>query len=47
MEDIIAKDYDDSIEINSLTFDQDFDDVGWEPIEIDDSDEEAAEMFGY
>lgn len=36
-----------SIEIYSATFEQDFDDVGWEPEIIDDSDEDAAEMFGY
>ena len=28
-------------------FDKDFDDVGWDPIEEDDSDSDAADMFGY
>lgn len=38
---------DDSLQIHSEVFDKDFDDVGYEPIEFDDSDEEAANMFGY
>lgn len=38
---------DTEIEINSSCFSQDLDEVGYEPEEIDDSDEEAKEMFGY
>lgn len=38
---------DDSIDIHDSTFDKDFDEVGWEPEVVDDSDEEAAEMFGF
>ena len=38
---------DTEIEINQACFEQDFDEVGYDPIEIDDSDEESAEMFGY
>ena len=37
---------DDTIDIHSETFDKDFDDVGWEPEVVDDSDEEAAELYG-
>jgi len=48
MIDDINGDYiDDSIEIHGEVFAQDFDDAGWEPIEVDDSDEEAAQLFGY
>lgn len=40
--------YDDnSINIHGGTFGQDFDDVGWEPDVIDDSDSESADIFGY
>ncbi len=38
---------DDSIQIHGEVFDKDFDDVGWDPIEEDDSDSDAADMFGY
>lgn len=38
---------DESIEIHIEVFDKDFDDVAWEPEVVDDSDEEAAELFGY
>lgn len=38
---------DDSIQIHCEVFDKDFDDVGWDPIEEDDSDSDAADMFGY
>lgn len=44
MEDVIN---DDSIDIHAEVFDKDFDEVAWDPIEIDDSDEEAAETYGY
>lgn len=37
---------DDTIDIHGETFDKDFDDVGWEPEVVDDSDEEAAELYG-
>lgn len=33
--------------IHGEVFDKDFDDAGWDPVEIDDSDEEAAHEFGY
>lgn len=36
-----------SIEIYAETFNQDFDDVAFEPESIDDSDEEAANIYGY
>lgn len=36
-----------SIDIHSEVFDKDFDEVGFEPVEIDDSDEELARTFGY
>lgn len=36
----------DSIDIHSETFDKDFDDVGWELEVEDDSDAEAAELYG-
>lgn len=40
--------YDDNlIDIQSETFEKDFDDVAWEPEVIDDSDEEAAELYGF
>lgn len=48
MIDDITGDYvDDAIEIHSEILNNDFDEAGWDPIEIDDSDEEAAELFGY
>lgn len=37
---------DDTIDIHGETFDKDFDDVGWGPEVVDDSDEEAAELYG-
>lgn len=37
---------DDTIDIHGETFDKDFDDVGWESEVEDDSDEEAAELYG-
>ena len=36
-----------SIDIHSEVFDKDFDEVGFEPVEIDDSDEALARTFGY
>ena len=38
---------DNTIDIHSETFDKDFDEVGWDPEVIDDSDEEAAELYGF
>lgn len=35
------------IEINQSCFEQDFDDIAYDPIEVDDSDEEAAELYDY
>lgn len=37
----------DSMEIITECFSNDFDEVGWDPIEVDDSNEEAKELFGY
>lgn len=36
-----------SIDIHEEVFDKDLDEVAYEPTEIDDSDAEAAEMYGY
>ena len=36
-----------SMEMESSCFSNDFDEVGWDPIEIDDSNEEAKELYGY
>lgn len=35
------------MEINASCFEDDLDNIGYEPVEIDDSDEEAAELYGY
>lgn len=35
------------IEIHSAAFNNDFDEIGWEPEVIDDSDDDAANIFGY
>lgn len=35
------------IDIHAEVLDKDFDDVAWDPEVVDDSDEEAAELFGY
>lgn len=43
MEDIYNND---TIDIHAETFDKDFDDVGFDPIEVDDSDVDAAELYG-
>lgn len=37
----------DFIDIHGETFDKDFDEVGFDPIEEDDSDSEAAELYGF
>lgn len=47
IDDINAEYVDDVVEINSSTFNQDFDEVGFDPIEVDDSDAEMKEMFDY
>lgn len=47
MEDNISNYVDNSIEIHGEVLDKDFDDVGWDPVEIDDSDEDAAHEYGY
>ena len=47
MEDNDDKYVEQATQIHGEVFDKDFDDVGWDPIEIDDSDEEAAHEFGY
>lgn len=46
---MLEDDYEDitSTEIFTECFSKDFDEVGWDPIEIDDSDEEAAQRYGY
>ena len=45
---IMNDDYaENTIEIHGEVLNNDFDETGWDPIEIDDSDEEAAELFGY
>lgn len=38
---------DDATQISENVFDTDFDDVAWDPIVEDDSDEDAAELYGY
>lgn len=35
------------MEIHEEVFDKDFDEVGFEPIEVDDSEDKFAELFGY
>lgn len=35
------------VEINASCFEQDLDEIGYEPEQIDDSNEEAAELYGY
>lgn len=47
MEDNENKYIEQTIQIHGEVFDKDFDNVGWEPVEIDDSNEEAAHEFGY
>lgn len=38
---------DNTVDINDRAFNTDFDDIGWEPKVEDDSDEEAAKLYGY
>ena len=38
---------DDTINIHEEVFDKDFDEVGFDPIEEDDSDDDAAELYDY
>lgn len=35
------------VEIYSAAFNNDFDEIGWTPEVIDDSDNDAANIFGY
>lgn len=37
----------DTIDIHGEVFDKDFDEVGFDPIEEDDSDADAAELYDY
>lgn len=37
----------DDISIHIESFDKDFDDIDFDPHVVDDSDDEAAETFGY
>ena len=36
----------DSVNIHGESFDKDFDDIGWNPEIVDDSNEEAAKLYG-
>lgn len=36
-----------SVDIYEEVFDKDLDEVAYEPTEVDDSDAEAAELYGY
>lgn len=47
MEDNISDYVEDGIEIHEEVFNKDFDDVSWDPIEVDDSDEDSAREYGY
>ena len=47
MEDNEDKYVEQTIQIHGEVFDKDFDDAGWDPVEVDDSNEEAAYEFGY
>lgn len=38
---------DNTIDISSESFTKDFDDIDWNPKTEDDSDEEAAELYGF
>ena len=38
---------DNTIDINSEAFTKDFDEISWNPVEVDDSDEEAKELYGF
>lgn len=38
--------YDDTIDIHAETFSDDYDDIAWNPITVDDSDEEEEEKYG-
>ena len=37
----------DTIDIHGEVFDKDFDEVGFNPVEEDDSDADAAELYDY
>ena len=47
MEDNDDKYVEQTTQIHSEVFFFFFDDEGWEPVELDESDEEAAHEFGY
>lgn len=47
MEDNEDKYVEQTTQIHGEVFDKDFDDAGWDPVEVDDSDEEFAHEFGY
>ena len=36
-----------TLDIHSETFNKDLDEIGWDPIKIDDSDDKSKELFGY
>lgn len=38
--------YDDTIDIHAETFSDDYDDIAWNPITVDDSDNEEEEKYG-
>lgn len=46
-EDIESIYSDNAIDIDNRAFDRDFDDIEWDPIVVDDSDEEASELYGF
>ena len=37
---------DDGLDIHAEVFDKDFDEVGWDPEVVDDSDKDMEELFG-
>lgn len=43
MDDIYSED---CLDIHSEVFDKDFDEVGWDPEVVDDSDKDMEELFG-
>ena len=36
-----------TVDIDAGLYNTDLDDIGWDPVKVDDSDNESAEMFGY
>ena len=47
MEDNSSIYVEEGIDIHAEVLDKDFDDVAWDPEVVDDSDDEAAEKYGY